>query len=76
VGLQKVVERYPLTEAGWTSAWQALTREDPDAAEKVRARLTEREREQRDLDQRFGTTPEIAELDSRSLASAFRVVSG
>jgi hypothetical protein len=73
VGLPKVLERFPLTEAGWARAWQALVRENPDVAEKVRVRLKEREREQRELDQRFGTTPEIAELDSRSLASLRRV---
>jgi hypothetical protein len=74
VGLPKVLERFPLTEPGWARAWQALARQDPDAAGKIRGRLTEREREQRELDQRFGTAPELAELDSRSLACLRPVV--
>jgi hypothetical protein len=45
-----------------------MARDDPDAADKIRVRLKDRERERRELDQRFGTSPEIAELDSRSLA--------
>jgi hypothetical protein len=68
VGLPKVLERFPLTEAGWATAWQALAQQDPDAAGKIRVRLTEREREQQELDQRFGATPELAELESRSVA--------
>jgi hypothetical protein len=63
-----VLERFPLTEAGWATAWQALAQQDPDAAGKIRVRLTEREREQQELDQRFGATPELAELESRSVA--------
>jgi len=68
VGFPKVLERFPLTEDGWASAWRALVRENPDAAEKIQVRLREREREHRELDRRLGTIPEIAELDARSLA--------
>jgi len=66
VGL-KVLERFPLSEAGWANAWQALVKQSPQAAEKIRVRLTEREREQRELDQRFAGSPELVELDSHSL---------
>jgi len=68
LGAQKTLERFPLTEPGWAKAWQALTQADPAAADKISVQLQEREREQRELDQRFGTTPEIAELNSRSFA--------
>jgi hypothetical protein len=34
VGLPKVLERFPLTEAGWATAWHALAQQDPDAADR------------------------------------------
>ncbi len=35
----KVVDRFPMTEAGWAKAWRALVRLDADAARAVAARL-------------------------------------
>jgi hypothetical protein len=68
LGSLKVTERFPLTPEGWASAWRSYVKENPDAADKCRARLKEREREQRELDQRSRPTSEMAVLDSRSLA--------
>jgi hypothetical protein len=75
VGFQKVLVRFPLTEAGWARAWRALAKDSPAAAEKIRSQLEVRERERRKLlalDHRFAS-PEITELDSRSLASLRQV---
>ena len=74
VGFQKVIARFPLTEAGWAKAWQALVQESPAAAAEIRPRLEERERERRKLlalDQRFAP-PALTEL-ARSLARVRRV---
>jgi hypothetical protein len=68
LGSPKVVERFPLTQEGWASAWRAYVRESPESAEKCRAQLRVREREERELGQRFGQPAELVELDSRSLA--------
>jgi hypothetical protein len=73
LGVQKTLERFPLTEVGWAKVWQALTQADPAAAGKIWVRLQEREREHRELDQRYGVSPEMAELDSRSIACLRRV---
>lgn len=73
LGVQKVVERFPLTETGWAKMWRTLEKQDPQAAGKIRERLLERERERRKLDQWLGTVPEIAELDLRSLACLHQV---
>lgn len=43
----KALERFPLSEVGWANAWQALVKQSPQAAEKIRMQLTKREREQR-----------------------------
>jgi hypothetical protein len=56
----KVTERFPLTEQGWASAWQALSGLDADAAAAVAARLTQRET-------RRGATAALAALDAESL---------
>jgi anti-sigma factor RsiW len=57
MGSPKVVERFPLTQEGWARAWRAYASESPEAAEKCRAQLRVREREQRELNHRFGQTP-------------------
>jgi anti-sigma factor RsiW len=66
LGSLKVLERFSLTQEWWRNAWHALVRQDLDAAGKVRMRLNEREREQRELDQRFGQTTELVEANPRS----------
>ena len=38
----KVVERYPLTERGWVSAWTGLVRRDPASARSILSRLAAR----------------------------------
>jgi len=43
LGSLKVVESFPLTEAGWTRAWQSLIKQAPAAALQVRARLEAQE---------------------------------
>src|SRR5260221_13088448 len=43
LGSVKVTERFPLTEQGWASAWQALSGLDASAAAAIAARLAERE---------------------------------
>src|SRR5262249_21388914 len=39
----KVTQRFPLTEQGWSLAWDALISRDPAAAEQIRAKLAKRE---------------------------------
>ncbi len=41
-GSAKVIERFPLTEEGWTGAWQALSGLDESAAATVAATLAKR----------------------------------
>lgn len=41
MGGLKIIERFPLTEEGWLSAWQSLSR-DPKAAHKAAAKLAQR----------------------------------
>jgi hypothetical protein len=43
LGSFKVVESFPLTEDGWASAWQSLTRQNPAAIPQVLAALAARE---------------------------------
>jgi hypothetical protein len=43
LGSLKVIETFPLTEDGWTSAWQAFLRQNPAAVHKVLASLRARE---------------------------------
>ena len=42
MGTIRVIERYPLTEEGWASAWSSLVRMDPGAARAILARLAAR----------------------------------
>ncbi len=66
LGTLKVVERFPLTENGWASAWQALVTQNPAAAPKVLAKLRARDADAARLSPDFR---ELNELDARSLAS-------
>lgn len=76
LGAQKVIERFPLTEAGWEMAWDALARLDPAAAARTRQELVNREREvrkrQEDEERReeldyIRSGPEIVRLDAVTL---------
>lgn len=49
LGFLRVADRFPLTEAGWAQAWQALVTLSPDAAGKVGAALVARAAEDRQL---------------------------
>ena len=70
LGGMKVLDRFPLTEAGWVLAWNAVARVDPEAARRIRGTLAERDREAARLaPDRVLVGPEVAVLDSRSLAS-------
>lgn len=62
----RVVERFPLTERGWESAWRALTNLDPAAAEAIAARLAKRAASSREADA-------LAALDRQSLGVLRRV---
>jgi hypothetical protein len=44
LGMLGVVARYPLTEEGWSRAWQSLTALDPGAADRARRVLAGRAR--------------------------------
>jgi uncharacterized protein YbjQ (UPF0145 family) len=48
MGGLRVVERFPLTEDGWRSAWQSFASSDPSAALRVDARLAARRAEDAD----------------------------
>jgi hypothetical protein len=66
IGGLKVLESFPLTEAGWAKAWQSLAAQNPAAVPKVLARLRDREAEAVRLGQ---DSREVNELDKQSLAS-------
>jgi hypothetical protein len=68
LGSYKVVDRFPLTEEGWAKVWKALVKLSPAAAGKVQSTLAARIAEDRALQQGFVPSPEVAELDARSLA--------
>jgi hypothetical protein len=72
LGSYKVQQRFPLTEDGWASAWQALVRLSPGNAVKIEARLRARAVEDRVRERESGAS-ETAELDARSLASLSEV---
>jgi hypothetical protein len=59
-GRVNVKERFPLTEQGWASAWQALADCDPGAAEAIAANLAKR-------DARSRTATVLTALDAESL---------
>ena len=67
LGSFKVLERFPLSQEGWASAWYALVKANPGAVEKIRETLAARAAE----DLRFGNEvallPEVAKLEARSL---------
>lgn len=64
---RKVVERYPMTDQGWSLAWRDLVRLDPAAPEPVLAVLVGRIERQRMLAAR-------RDLDARSLASVPKAI--
>ena len=66
LGSLKVVERFPLTENGWASAWQSLVTQNPAAAPKVLARLRARDA---DAVRLSPDSRELNELEARSIAS-------
>ena len=68
LGSFKVLQRFPLTDDGWAKTWHGVVKLSPDAAGKIRVRLEARAAEDRNRRQRFGDSPEIAELDARSFA--------
>ncbi len=57
----KVVDRFPMTEAGWAKAWRALVRLDADAARASAARLAALAAAQQAL-------AELAELNAASVS--------
>jgi hypothetical protein len=57
----KVVDRFPMTEAGWAKAWRALVRLDADAARASAARLAALAAAQQAL-------TELAELNAASVS--------
>jgi hypothetical protein len=59
-GSIKVLQRFPLSEQGWTEAWQALSRLDAGAAAAIEVRLGKREASRREAEA-------LAALDARSL---------
>lgn len=67
LGTLKVVERYPLTDEGWTQAWHAFVKFEPAMAEKVRAVLAH----SAEADSGFA---ERKKLDARSLAYLPQVI--
>lgn len=56
----KVIERFPLTNEGWASAWLALSGLDPRAAAATSAKLAQRA-------ERFRAVAALAALDNESL---------
>ena len=68
LGTLKVVESFPLTEDGWSRAWQSLVRQNPAAVPKVLEALKARQAESARLGPP-GDPREVEELDARSLAS-------
>ena len=66
-GTLKIVQRYPLTDAGWADAWRALIKLDPDSAEKVRTVLDRRAAAER-------AVLELSRLDANSLCCLPEVI--
>ncbi len=62
----KVVERFPMTEQGWASAWRALSGLDTSAAAAIAARLAKQEAGRR-------AAEALAALDGESLRCLGRV---
>jgi hypothetical protein len=61
LGGMKVLDRFPLTEAGWAMAWNAVARVDREAARRIRGALAERDREAARLaTNRAVVAPEVA----------------
>lgn len=66
LGAPKVTQRFPLTEQGWSSAWQALAAVDTDAAAAIGAMLAEKEAGTR-------AVAALAALDAESVRCLRRV---
>jgi hypothetical protein len=69
LGSLKVVDSFPLTEDGWTRAWQSLVRQNPSAGPQILARLAAREAEAAKLRVRDVDAREVAELEAHALLS-------
>jgi hypothetical protein len=63
----KVIERFPLTEAGWHQAWQALLSRDPGGAAAAAATLAARADHNR-------ARVQLAQLDADSVACLWEVI--
>jgi hypothetical protein len=66
LGIAKVMDRFPLTEQGWASAWQALSRRNANAAAAIGAKLAAQEPARR-------AAAALAALDAESLRCLRRV---
>jgi Short C-terminal domain len=66
LGAIRIVERFPLTEQGWTGAWRTLSGRDARAAVALAAQLAKREAGRREADA-------LAALDGESLCCLWRV---
>jgi hypothetical protein len=66
LGSLRVIERFPLTEQGWASAWSALAGTDASAARALAAGLAEREA-------RRSRASAVAALDREKLSFLVRV---
>jgi hypothetical protein len=67
LGNAKVMERFPLNEQGWASAWQALSGRDAKAAAAIGAKLAEQEAARREA-------AALAALDAESSRRLRRVI--
>lgn len=65
LGGYKIIERFPLTDAGWQTAWEALVLADPAAAQRVTDALAARI--SKSQERRQTASGELADLDLRSL---------
>jgi len=70
LGARKVIERYPLTEAGWEMAWDALTRLDPRAALRTLQHLKDRELEDRQREEQNQRQQELDPIRQRTRLQA------
>jgi len=66
LGAPRVIQRFPFTEQGWSSAWQALAAVDTEAAAAIAAKLAEKEARTR-------AVAALAALDAESVRCFRRV---
>ena len=69
MGSLKVMESFPLTEAGWAHAWQSLATHNPAAVPQVLVKLKAREADTAKLRGPALDASKLLELDARSMAS-------